>query len=107
MTLIKDTTTGALKISGALGIDAADSLREALLDGFLHQPEVTADLSEVNACDAAAMQVLQAGHRDAASFGKAFRITAVSPCLVETAAALGLSIDGTTVAANEGHSDAA
>ncbi len=107
MTLIKDSTTGALKVSGLLGIDEADSLREALLDGFLHQPEVTADLGEVEACDAAALQVLLAGQRDAASLGKVFRLTAVAPCLIETAAALGLSIDGTAGAANEGHSDAA
>ena len=107
MTLTKDGTTGALKISGALDIDAADPLREALLECFLHQPEVVADLSEVDACDAAALQVLLAGHRDAASLGKAFHLIAASSCVVETATALGLTIDGTAGAANEEYSDAA
>jgi anti-anti-sigma factor len=97
MTLTKDTVTGVVKISGALDIDGANSLREALLDCFLLQPEVAADLSEVEVCDAAGIQVLLAGQRDAASFGKAFRVHGASPAVLDIAAALGFSLGGPSI----------
>jgi len=95
--LKNDSNTGELKISGTLDIDAANSLREALLECLLLRPAVTppvieVDLSEVNGCDAAALQVLLAGRRDAAAAGKAFRVHA-SLAVTATAAALGFSID--------------
>jgi anti-anti-sigma factor len=92
MTLTKDNITGQLKISGTLDMVTANTLREALLECFLLEPEVVADLSAVDGCDAAALQVLLAGHKDAASFGKPFRMNAASPAVLETAEALGLSI---------------
>jgi anti-anti-sigma factor len=92
MTLSNDKTTGVLKISGRLDIDGASSLREALLDCFLQQPEVTTDLSEIDGCDTAALQVLLAAGQDAAAAGKAFRVIAVSPVVTDTAAALGLEL---------------
>jgi anti-anti-sigma factor len=107
MTLSKDSITGILRISGALDIDAATSLREALLDCFLHQPEVTVDLTAVDVCDTAALQVLLAGQRDGESLGKTFCITAASNSVTETAAALGFSIGGRTSAVREDHRDAA
>jgi anti-anti-sigma factor len=93
MTLSGNNITGVLKISGMLDIDSAPSLHEALLDCFLHQPEVMVDLSEVDRCDAAALQVLLAGRLNAALAGKAFRVAAPSEAIAEIAAALGLSID--------------
>lgn len=98
MNLSNDSISGELKISGTLDIDAANALREALLDCFLHQPEVAAhslqvDLSGVDTCDAAALQVLLAARKDASAAGTAFRVNAPSQAVTETAAALGLSID--------------
>ncbi len=93
MTFTKDNTTGVLKLSGTLDIDAANSLRETLLDCFLQQQEVATDLSAVDTCDTASLQVLLAAQRNAASFGKAFRITAASSSVTETAAALGLPLN--------------
>jgi anti-anti-sigma regulatory factor len=90
MILDMDKTTGELKISGTLDIDATNSLRDALLDCLLHQPEVGVDLSEVDACDAAALQILFAARRDSAAAGKAFRATA-SEAVTGVAEALGLS----------------
>jgi len=100
MTLTRDTITGELKILGTLDIVSANSLREALLDCFVLQPEVTADLSAVDACDAAGLQVLLAGLRNAASGGKAFRVNAASPAVLEMAETLGLSIDIAAIKAN-------
>jgi anti-anti-sigma factor len=106
MTLNKDEVTGVLKISGPLDIDAADSLREALLDGFQRQPDVAADLSGVDMCDAAAVQVLLAAHGNLAYSGKAFRIVAASEAVTVTAAALGFSIGEFGFAQGEDHQDA-
>lgn len=93
MTLATNDRTGVLKISGTLDIDEADALREALLTAFRLQAEIALDLSEVDACDTAALQVLLAGQRNAASAGKTFRMVAVSDSVTGTAAALGLSIE--------------
>jgi anti-anti-sigma factor len=104
---MKDGNTGVLKISGTLDMDSADALREALLDCFLHQHEVAANLSEVEGCDTAALQVLLAASSNAASLGKRFHVTAASACLSDMAAALGFAIDGLASALREGHPDAA
>jgi anti-anti-sigma factor len=106
MTLSKDEITGALTISGPLDIDAAESLREALLDCFRRQPDVAADLSGVDMCDAAALQVLLAGRRNAASVGKAFRVVTASDAVTVTAAALGFSTGEFGVEQGEDHRDA-
>jgi anti-anti-sigma factor len=93
MKLSTDSATGVLQVSGTLDIDAANSLREALVDCFLHQAEVTIDLSEVTACDAAALQVLLAGRRDAVTAGKPFHLHAAAQAVTETATALGFSLN--------------
>ena len=106
MTLTKDNTTSVLIISGTLDIDTANSLREALLECFSLQPEVRADLSAVDACDAAGLQVLLAGQRNAALLGKALHVNTASPAVLETAAALGFSIQVAADAGSEGPRDA-
>jgi anti-anti-sigma factor len=93
MTLSKNQTTGVLKISGTLDIEAANALREAFLDCLLQQPEPVADLSAVDGCDAAALQVLLAGRKHAAAAGKALRFLATSDAVIDAAAALGFRID--------------
>lgn len=106
MTLSTDKITGVLQISGTLDIDAANGLREALLDCLLHQGEIVADISELDGCDAAGLQVLLAGRRDAMAAGKPFRFTAPSHVLAQTALALGFSIDAPEKVRGEEHSDA-
>jgi anti-anti-sigma regulatory factor len=91
MTLSRDKITGELKISGTLNIDGADSLREALLGCFLGQGGVTVNLSEVDACDTAALQVLLAAQRNAAAVGKPFHVREAPSSVTDTAAALGLT----------------
>jgi anti-anti-sigma regulatory factor len=83
MTLSKDKGPGLLRISGNLDIDEADSLREALLAADLSE----LDLSEVEGCDAAGLQVLLA------AAGKSFQITAISNAVTQMAIALGLSLE--------------
>jgi anti-anti-sigma regulatory factor len=83
MTLSKDKGPGFLRISGNLDIDEADSLREALLAADLRE----LDLSEVEACDAAGLQVLLA------AAGKSFQITAISNAVTQMAVVLGVSLE--------------
>jgi anti-anti-sigma factor len=85
MTLDQNRDTGMLTISGTLDIDAANYLRESLLDGLRRRPEITADLAQVDSCDAAALQVLWAA-------GQSLRIVAASDAVSETAAALGVRL---------------
>jgi anti-anti-sigma factor len=99
MILNKDEVSG-LRISGTLDIDAADSLRDALLDCFLHQTEIIVDLGGVDGCDASALQVLLAARGDAASAGKAFRFNGVSNAVSGMAAALGISVSEENYHAN-------
>jgi len=107
MTLDKDNSTGVLKISGTLDIDTANSLREALLNCFLVQSEVAVDLSAVDECDAAGLQVLLAGQRDAACLGKIFHVHGAPAAVSATAAALGLPVPGSAKTLNEDRPDAA
>lgn len=107
MTLDKDTSTGVLKIAGTLDIDVASAIREALLDCFVHQPEVAADLSAVDASDTTALQVLLAAQKTAESTGKTFRVVAASRSITELAAELGFSLDAPSVTEGKDFSDAA
>ena len=50
--------SGILKISGTLDINVADELRTALLDFICTASRPVVDLSEVEECDTAALQVL-------------------------------------------------
>src|SRR5579862_5892919 len=93
MILSNDKLNGLLHISGKLDIDNANRLREALVDCLLHQSEAVVDLSEVDECDAAALQVLLAARKDAAAAGKALCVTGASGAVTGAAVALGLSID--------------
>jgi anti-anti-sigma factor len=93
MVVSHDETTGALKLGGALEIGAADLLRDCLRDYFQRQPKYLLDLSEVNSCDAAALQLLLAARQTAARSGRSFRLSGISTAVGETAAALGVSIE--------------
>ncbi|MEO8660721.1 MAG: STAS domain-containing protein [Bryobacteraceae bacterium] len=91
MTLSTDETTGMLRIAGMLDIDVAQRLRESLLN-CLSLPPVAVDLSRVEGCDAAALQVLLAACRHSTAAGNGLQLHALSPSISETASALGFSI---------------
>ena len=84
MTLNEDN--GVHKILGTLDIDTASALRQALLDCMIHKPAIEVNLSGIEACDTAALQVLVAGRSNGS-----LQITGSSPAVTEIAAALGLS----------------
>ena len=94
MKLRQGELPGILAVSGSLEIDAANELRQALLVCLSQQSEVVLDLSSVDKCDVTGLQVLLAGQRSALAAGKAFRILGVPAAVTESAAALGLSLEG-------------
>lgn len=87
-----------LKITGEQTIRNADQLHKSLTDYLDRGRDVVVDLSEVNVCDAASLQLMFALHHSAVQRKQGFRIQAASPAITETAAALGLRMEDLTAA---------
>ncbi len=85
---------GLVKIVGILDISAADELRRELSASLQQEPALSLDLSSVEACDAAALQVLWAARNTAARLNKSFGIAALSEQVINTSSALGIPVAG-------------
>ena len=88
----------ALEISGAQTIQTSEVLHKALAEYLDQSLTLVLDLSGVDECDAAALQLIYALRQSAVQRKQRFLITAASPAITETAAALGLRIEGLTAA---------
>jgi anti-anti-sigma regulatory factor len=93
MLLTSDEEPGVLSITGSLDISTAGALRDALRDHMARYPEPALDLSRVEACDAATLQLFWSAQRTAAEAGKPFRVSAWSAAILEAGAALGLPFE--------------
>jgi len=82
-----------LKISGAIDIGGADELCAALAAYAMREPPLTLDLSGVDGCDTAALQLFCSLRKTALDANKALRIGALSTAIVEASAAVGLSLE--------------
>ncbi|WP_321478221.1 STAS domain-containing protein [uncultured Paludibaculum sp.] len=82
-----------LKIMGEQTIRTADEMHKAFAEYLDRGIAVVVDLSEVDECDAAALQLIYALRQSAIQRGQRFRIAALSPAITDTAAALGLHIE--------------
>jgi anti-anti-sigma regulatory factor len=91
MHVTQDETGVRLTLTGALEIGGTEQLRRALLDALAAKAALTIDLSGLEACDAAVLQVLIAARKTAAAAGRELRITALPPAAAEMSAALGLA----------------
>jgi anti-anti-sigma factor len=83
---------GVWKIAGDLDIGAAEALRQALFDALQRDKSVTVDLTGVDSCDTAALQLLYAARQGARRSHQSFRVAAMSAAILETGAALGLPL---------------
>ena len=92
MQITRDEPGQVLKIAGTLGISLAGELRNALraFIGEAQQPVV--DLTEVDGCDATALQLLCSARKTAEGSGKPFELTGVSAAILDASAALGLRL---------------
>ena len=94
-----------LKITGEQTIRTADELHKVLVEHLDRGLDVVVDLSEVDECDAAALQLFYALRQSAIQRKQRFHITAVSSAIAETAAALGLHIEALTTACRPATAD--
>ncbi len=83
-----------LKITGEQTIRTVSELHRSLAEYIGRGLAVVLDLSEVDVCDAASLQLIVALHRSAVQRNQCFRIQAASPEVTGTAAALGLRMEG-------------
>ena len=91
---------GVLQFRGDLHVSEAESFQKALLAELSENNAFTLDLSQVNSCDAASLQLFFALRKSAEQSGKAVGISAPSMALRETSAILGLSLEEVMSVAN-------
>jgi anti-anti-sigma factor len=87
-----DESGQTLTLAGPLEIAVAEELCSALRDLLERAPHPTLDLSQVEAVDAAALQVLCSARKTAERDGKRLEIAAISPAVRNKSEALGLSL---------------
>ena len=94
MHITKDESGGVLKIGGNLSIETTEELRAALLDLLAAASDISVDLSGVEACDTAALQVLCYSGKTAVGRGKKLGFLGMPDAVVQTALELGLPAGG-------------
>lgn len=81
-----------MKLEGVLDIGASAELRQALREFLAGAESLSIELSGVEACDCAGIQLLCSVRKTAGRGGRQLPFTAIPDPVTETAAALGLSI---------------
>jgi anti-anti-sigma factor len=94
MEITKDESGGRhrLKLAGRLDIQGSEELRDALRDLAKGGLNSIVDVSEVEACDTTALQLLYAARKTVAAGGGRFTLAGLSSGLVESSAAIGVSL---------------
>jgi anti-anti-sigma factor len=92
MEITKDESGHRLKLAGRLDIKGSERLRDALREFAKGGFDSTIDVSEVEACDATALQLLYSVRKTVENGGGRFTLAGPSSGLVESSVALGLSL---------------
>jgi len=77
--------------TSALDINTAAEVRKSLLEHLERQARISVDLSKIESCDVAGIQLLLAMQRSAMAAGKPFAIVAATNAFTTICAALGIS----------------
>jgi anti-anti-sigma regulatory factor len=93
MLLTEHEDTGLLSIAGSLDIASADLLCQALRRHIERYPEPALDISALEGCDTACLQLLWAARRTATHYRKLLRVTTGSDAVRQAAATLGLALN--------------
>lgn len=93
---ITNEESGGVRISGSLIISVANDLRTARLEALAANSILVLDLSEVDACDVAGIQVIYSAQRTARACNKSLRIASISTAILAAGTALGLPLDELT-----------
>jgi anti-anti-sigma factor len=89
--ITKDENSGVVRIQGALSIGEVAEMREALCHSLSEKSNLVLDLSAVESCDTAALQLLCSARKTVDSRGQV-RLVGLCGAVVNAAAALGLEI---------------
>ncbi len=102
--LTRDENGCLLKLAGSLDIGSAEELRKALQDSLSGGPALSLDLSELEGCDAAVLQLVCSACKTGERLSKPVRIQHLSPGVEAACAAIGLPTTelATGVGANTG-----
>ncbi len=82
-----------VKIKGAMSIEEAAELGKALLESITENSGLELDLSEVDDCDTAGIQLLCSAGKTARASKKTFSVTACSDYVKYEAESIGLNLD--------------
>jgi anti-anti-sigma factor len=87
---------GVVQVRGDLHINEAEEFRGALILELTAAPALVLELSGVDNCDTASLQLLCSLQKSAERGGKEFRISTPSAAMREASAILGLSLEDLT-----------
>jgi len=85
-------TAGPARIEGPLTVCTAEALRPRLLEGITTPAGMRLDLSAVDACDCAGLQLLVATRKSALAAGRSLEFTRLSPVIRNAAQDIGLDM---------------
>ena len=94
------TEEGLVKLQGDLHISSAEDLRGALIVELASVSALVLDLSEVDSCDSASLQLLCSLKKSAGVCSKAVSVTGLSTAMVDTCSMIGFSLKDLTNAPN-------
>ncbi len=92
MTDIVASEANPLRIDGDLSIRNTEDLHRRFSTALEAGGGMVVDFAGVEACDAAALQLICSVSKTAARRGQGFRVTALAPAIEEAAAAIGLAV---------------
>ncbi|MEI9972936.1 MAG: STAS domain-containing protein [Ignavibacteriota bacterium] len=87
-----DKLDGVLRIAGDVGINVVEQLHSVLREFVSTAARPTVDLSDVENCDAAVLQLLTSARKTAERANKPFDFAGVSAAVLDASAVLGLSL---------------
>jgi ABC-type transporter Mla MlaB component len=91
MQVIADQCDTALILTGALDNSTVDEVHKALLAHLEHHSRISLNLSQIESCDAAGLQLLIAMQRSAGAAAKPFAVIAPTNAFTTACANLGIS----------------
>ena len=91
MQITKDEDGGVLRIQGELSIGEVAELRETLCNSLAEKSRLVLDLSGIDSCDTAALQLLYSARKTSDS-GRHVRLVGLCSAVTDAAVALGMQI---------------
>jgi len=90
MQIVQDQRYTSLELAGILDINTTEEVHKALLAHFERHDRISLDLSQIESCDAAGVQLLLAAQRSGEASGKSFGVVGATDTFTAVCAALGI-----------------